>query len=197
MSNGTVYDDLDGNGCPAVDEANNNKKPDLTVGVGWDAARLLMLGGISETLSSPHHLATVVSGGVQGAGSVLASLPTAIAQCATGNCNQSDIAMAMIPGIPGVHVPGTGVGRFVKNQKLRNILRDFNRTGQGIGTGSTADAIRHELQTGSSVGGKLHYTKGMEQFRGLLKLWRDPNLDPADRAVVRDLLSALEKALVR
>jgi hypothetical protein len=39
----------------------------VTVGVGGDEARLIMLSGAGENLTSPHQIATVVSGGVQGA----------------------------------------------------------------------------------------------------------------------------------
>ena len=175
-----------------IGETPQNNPNSVTAGVGWDEARLLMLQTVGESLSSTHQWATIVSGAGQEAMAMVAPLPTAVVQCITGNCSETNAALAMIP-----NVPGTSVGRYARNGKLRNILRDFNRTGQGVGTGSTADAIRHELQTGSSVGGKFHYTKGMEQFQGLLKLWRNPNLDPADRTIVRDLLSALEKALVR
>jgi RHS repeat-associated protein len=106
MSNGTVYDDLDEKGCAAVDEANKNKKPDITVGVGWNEVRLFMLAGVGENLSSPHQWGTVVSGGAQGAASLLSPLPTAVAQCLTGNCSQTGLAMAMIPGGGNIKLGG-------------------------------------------------------------------------------------------
>ncbi len=78
MSNGTPYDDMDGQGCAEVDEANKTKKPDVTVGVGWDEARLFMLAGIGDNFSSPHQLAVVAQNGILGAMTVdgLRSIPS-------------------------------------------------------------------------------------------------------------------------
>jgi RHS repeat-associated protein len=123
-------------------------------------------------------------------GSFVAPLPMAIAQFGAGNGDGTDIALAA-----AVHVPGMGVGRYVKNAKLRNFLAMFNRTGTGIGTGSTADAIRHEIQTGSAVGGKVHFQKGMEMRQGLLNLIRSGKLDASDQAVAKQMLIDIQDAL--
>ena len=87
----------------------------------------------------------------------------------------------------------------VTDPKLRNLVDDLYKgahTHNPLGTGSTADAIRHELQTGTPVGGKFHIQKGREYVRALEK-WLDkhPHAAQDDRnaaqAILQDLLSDL------
>ena len=87
----------------------------------------------------------------------------------------------------------------VTEPKLHNLVEDLYKGAQTknpLGTGSTADAIRHELQTGTPVGGRFHMQKGREYARALEK-WLDkhPHASQADRsaaqAVLHDLLAAL------
>jgi hypothetical protein len=73
---------------------------------------------IGQNLSSPYQWGTVISGGAQGAGSVLAPLPTAIAQCATGDC-KANLAMAMIPGLSGMG----NVGQFISGQVVKRVVQ--------------------------------------------------------------------------
>jgi len=167
--------------CAEADP-NNNHNPSITIGLSQDEAHLLMLQGVGEAFTV-HGTASFVSEFGQSTASILAPLPTSIGQCITGHCSGADLVLGMVPG------------KLVKNQKLRNMLTMFNRTGTGIGTGSTADAIRHELKTGVAVGGKFHFTKGVEMRNGLKKLLDDSNLDPKDREVVKELLRDLQNAL--
>ncbi|MBL8239964.1 MAG: hypothetical protein JNM66_21250, partial [Bryobacterales bacterium] len=87
MSNGTVYDDLDGKGCAAVDEADKNKKPDVSVGVGWDAARLIMLAGVGESLTSPQTWGSITRGAMENAYPLTSTIVECAASRIGGNCN--------------------------------------------------------------------------------------------------------------
>jgi filamentous hemagglutinin len=65
-----------------------------------------------------------------------------------------------------------------------------------IGSGSTADAIRHERITGTPVGGKWHTQKGQE-YSAALRNWLGKNSGAsqtdktAAQSVLEDLLNAL------
>jgi RHS repeat-associated protein len=85
--------------------------------------------------------------------------------------------------------------QFGTGRKLSNILNDLFRAKGAIGSGSTADAIRYELQTGLKVGGKTHLTKGIEYRNALLKMLRDPSLSAGERATVKAILTDLQNAL--
>lgn len=101
----------------------------------------------------------------------------------------------------GVPEPSQGVPEpTVENEKLANLVKDLYegaRTENPIGTGSTADAIRDESETGEPVGGKFHTTKG-EQYVNALTKWlrKKPDASESDRdsaqAMLDDLLDALE-----
>jgi len=184
-----VGDNGDGYGCAQIGVyyRNETASQKVNVGISSNERGLLTLQLVGQNLSSPHQWGTVVSGGAQDVGSVLAPLPTAFAQCATGACSSTGIAMAVLPG--------ASMQRFVKNRKLLNILKNWNRTGSGGGTGSTADAIRTKILTGIPVDGKFHFQKGEETRRGLFKLLRDPSLDASDRKIVEELLVDLQNAL--
>jgi RHS repeat-associated protein len=71
LDNGTQGDDGKGSPCP---DAKLGTSDTVEVGVGWDDARLLMLAGVGQNLSSPHQIATVVGGGIKDAASVFAPL---------------------------------------------------------------------------------------------------------------------------
>lgn len=117
----------------------------------------------------------------------------ALSECgASGKqCNAMGTAIAMVAHVPGA----SSVQPFVRNTKLRNFLNMFNRTGTGIGSGSTADAIRYELETGQAVGGKVHFQKGMEMRSGLLSLIRSGKLDASDQTVAKQLLTDIQDAM--
>lgn len=88
---------------------------------------------------------------------------------------------------------------LVTDPKLQNLVRDLYkgaRTQAPIGTGSTADAIRHELATGQQVGGRWHSQKGREYITALTK-WLSKNLgaSAADRAAAQSIAQDICDAL--
>jgi RHS repeat-associated protein len=103
---------------------------------------------------------------------------------------------------PGIaeSVATRGVARpAVTDSKLGNLVKDLYKgasTTDPIGTGSTADAIRHEMATGQAVGGRFHTQKGTEYSRALENwLSRNPNASAADRSAAQSLLDDLRNAL--
>lgn len=87
----------------------------------------------------------------------------------------------------------------VANPKLANLVSDLYKGARGpkpIGTGSTADAIRHELATGLPTHGYYHSDKG-RQYINALNNWlrKNPNADYYDRVVAESLRMDLEAAL--
>lgn len=98
---------------------------------------------------------------------------------------------------PGTVLPTPSVG----SPRLQNIVDDLYRgtTNPGrIGSGTTADAIRHELRTGQPVFGRTHVQKGEDYLRGLENWLRaNPHAPTADRLVARSLADDLLDALGR
>lgn len=85
--------------------------------------------------------------------------------------------------------------------KLANIVSDLYKGAKGahpIGTGSTADAIRHELATGLPTAGRFHLQKGEEYIR-VLENWliRNPSASHHDRLLAETLKNDLRNALGR
>jgi hypothetical protein len=64
-----------------------------------------------------------------------------------------------------------------------------------IGSGSTADAIRHELRTGQLLSPKGHIIKGTEMRTALQGLLKSGTLDHADQQIARYLLQDIQNAL--
>jgi filamentous hemagglutinin len=63
----------------------------------------------------------------------------------------------------------------VLDSKLGGLMDDLYRDGAKIGTGSTADAVRYEAQTGQPIGGVFHTQKAQDYSIALQK-WLDSNL---------------------
>ena len=87
----------------------------------------------------------------------------------------------------------------VKDPNLQNLVNDLYKgakTKKPIGTGSTADAIRHEAITKKPVGGKFHREKG-EQYSNALGKWlrKNPNASASDRRAAQNMLDDLKDAL--
>lgn len=72
----------------------------------------------------------------------------------------------------------------VKDPELQKIMDKVYRPNAKVGSGSTADAIRHEISTGNSVGGKMHTQKGNDTLNELGKWIRknenNPSVKPGD-----------------
>jgi hypothetical protein len=87
----------------------------------------------------------------------------------------------------------------VSDPKLANLVNDLYKgakTKNPIGTGSTADAVRHELATGQPTGGRFHSDKA-QQYVNALNNWlkRAPDASHYDRMVAESLKRDLESAL--
>ncbi len=83
----------------------------------------------------------------------------------------------------------------VTDQKLRNRIDALYRPNAKVGSGSTPDAIRHELRTGELLSPKGHSQKGIEMRNGLMKDLKSGRLNNADSAIARQTLKDLQNAL--
>ncbi len=83
----------------------------------------------------------------------------------------------------------------VADQKLRNRIDALYRPNAKVGSGSTADAILHELRTGELLSPKRHFQKGIEMRNGLMKDLKSGRLNDADSAMARRTLKYLQNAL--
>ena len=80
---------------------------------------------------------------------------------------------------------------------IRDSLMDvLYRDGAKIGTGSTADAVRYESDTGSNVGGVFH-TQKAENYSIALQNWlnTNPNASFGDRSAAQNVLRDLKNSL--
>ncbi|MBQ7075835.1 MAG: hypothetical protein IJM94_03430, partial [Clostridia bacterium] len=84
---------------------------------------------------------------------------------------------------------------LVSNSKLKNTIKEMYRPGAKVGDGGLADAIRHEIKTGSFVGGKSHIQKGSERLRNLEKILKKETLTEQEREIVESLIEDLKRAL--
>ncbi|MCG8459031.1 MAG: hypothetical protein MI919_22370, partial [Holophagales bacterium] len=85
----------------------------------------------------------------------------------------------------------------VSDPNLQNIVRDLYKgttNPRRIGTGTTADAVRHERATGLPTGGAFHSQKA-EQFSDALRKALGGDLSSHDRLVAQSLLDDLQQAL--
>jgi len=63
------------------------------------------------------------------------------------------------------------------------------------GNGTTADAIRSEIETGQATGGRFHLQKGLDYERALENfLSRNPDASYQDRVVAQSQLDELRNA---
>lgn len=84
----------------------------------------------------------------------------------------------------------------VSDSQLSKLVDGLYRPNAKVGSGSTADAFRHELATGQAVGGRFHSQKGTDSIRALNK-WLDnnPKASPGDRAAAETIILDLRNAL--
>lgn len=84
----------------------------------------------------------------------------------------------------------------VDDPELQKITDSLYRPDAKIGSGSTADAIRHERATGEAVGGRFHKQKGEDSIRALEKwLDKNPTASPGDRAAAENVILDLQNSL--
>lgn len=84
----------------------------------------------------------------------------------------------------------------VSDPKLAGIMDKLYRPGASQGSGSTAAAVRQELQTNKPVGGAFHSQKARDSIVELRRwIAQNPTARPGDRAaaenVIRDMSNAL------
>jgi hypothetical protein len=83
----------------------------------------------------------------------------------------------------------------VSNPRLQNIVNNLYKDTakpNRVGNGTTMDAIRREVATGTPTGGRMHLTKGQESLNGLNNwLRRNPEAPYADRLVAQSLADEL------
>lgn len=88
---------------------------------------------------------------------------------------------------------------IVESRRLQNIINDLYKgttNPRRVGTGTTADAIRHELRTGRQVFGRTHMEKGQGYLRGLERwLRQNPGASYRDRLIAQTLADDLRDAL--
>ncbi|OAE60629.1 hypothetical protein A7J67_25595 [Achromobacter xylosoxidans] len=85
----------------------------------------------------------------------------------------------------------------VEDVGLAHLMDELYRDGAKIGTGSTADAVRFELATGGSVGGKHHVQKA-KNYSVSLQRWlnANPNASFSDRSAAEYVLRDMQNALM-
>lgn len=86
-----------------------------------------------------------------------------------------------------------------KDPQLEKVLDENYRPNAKIGSGSTADALRHEILTGEKVGGREHRQKA-ENTAEFLRDWlrkneNNKNVLDVDKAAVQNVLKDLDDAL--
>ncbi|MDQ2811389.1 MAG: hypothetical protein M3Z75_05770 [Actinomycetota bacterium] len=86
----------------------------------------------------------------------------------------------------------------VTNTKLQNIVNDLYKAVNSqnrVGNGTTADAVRNEIETGQPTGGTFHFQKAEEYSSGLRKLLKTADLNHHDQVVAQSLLNELNDVL--
>ena len=84
----------------------------------------------------------------------------------------------------------------VQNRNLKQIIEDNYRPNAKIGSGSTADALRHEKLTGNPVGGKRHAIKSRQQVKRIDSwLKANKNASSTDRAAAEQVMLDMMEAL--
>lgn len=76
----------------------------------------------------------------------------------------------------------------VENTKLQNVVNDLHKgttNPSRVGTGTTADAVRNELETGEPTGGTFHFEKAQQYSTALSNLLKSGNLNDYDQLVAQ------------
>jgi len=84
----------------------------------------------------------------------------------------------------------------ISDPKLSKEFDKLYRPNATIGSGSTADAVRHELATGNSVGGAWHTQKAKDSIISLQR-WvkKNPNASFNDISAAENAIRDLQNAL--
>jgi hypothetical protein len=82
----------------------------------------------------------------------------------------------------------------IDDQRLRNHADALYRPGAEVGDGGTADALRHEKDTGERVGGKSHEQSTHDRSNGLRNLMSE-EISVTTREIAKDLKEDLDLAI--
>jgi len=84
----------------------------------------------------------------------------------------------------------------VEDPVLAQYMDELYRPNAQIGSGSTAAAVRHELATGGTVGGRTHSQKAKDMTTALQRwLKNNPKASPGDRAAAENVIQDMSNAL--
>ena len=85
---------------------------------------------------------------------------------------------------------------LINDPTLSKEFDKLYRPNATVGSGSTADAVRHELATGNSVGGALHTQKAKDSITNLQR-WvkKNPNASSNDISAAENTIRDLQNAL--
>jgi len=156
-----------------------------TGGAGFETSNTLINTGSSE-FQTPDTLINTGSSGFQTPGALIN----------TGSAGFETPTILINTGNGGVTRPTTLHNKpGAQNPSLQDIIDELYRPGAKVGSGSTADAIRHELQTGELLSPAGHALKGQERLRQLEKLLATDELNEVDRETAKDLAGDLRDAL--
>ena len=89
---------------------------------------------------------------------------------------------------------GKSLLESAQTNEVKDLIKQLYRPGAKIGDGGTADALRHEKETGQFVGSKSHEQKAKERAAQIKKiLSKSPN--HVDKDLLQKILKDLEDAL--
>lgn len=83
----------------------------------------------------------------------------------------------------------------VSDVKLKERINKLYRPGAIHGDGGTADAIRHEMQTGELLSKSGHFQKGQDMVNGLNKDIRSGRLNTEELNIAKAMRDDLQNAL--
>ncbi len=118
----------------------------------------------------------------------------AAAQTAKG-CGNDGVSSTATKGTPLLNTARGNLLQGAQNARLRNLIEQMYRRTATVGSGSTADAIRHELRTGELLSKSGHSIKGQEMIRALERAVGDEALDAGDLQIANYLRDDLQRAL--
>jgi hypothetical protein len=124
---------------------------------------------------------------IRGGGAVALASAGAVKQCA--NDGVSTRTTPLLNTARGNLLQGA------QNARLRNLIEQMYRRTATVGSGSTADAVRHELRTGELLSRSGHSIKGQEMIRALERTVAEEPLDAGDLQIARHLRDDLQRAL--
>lgn len=112
----------------------------------------------------------------------------------------SQAVIAKVKALFGGSVPVSQVRRTellmsVSDVKLKERINKLYRPGAIHGDGGTADAIRHEMQTGELLSKSGHFQKGQDMVNGLNKDIRSGRLNTEELNIAKAMRDDLQNAL--